>query len=96
MGTEGSASGAQQAKAVAPQALRGGAAMQQPWPTSTVISLMVAFLAVLCLAGYGFSSAAKERGCGVTAMAGIMDSLMASLGYSRYIAQVGSVLSIGL
>jgi hypothetical protein len=39
-------------------------------------------------AGYGFSSAPKERGCGVTAMAGIMDSLMASLGYSKYIAQV--------
>jgi hypothetical protein len=39
--------------------------------------------------GYGFSSAPKEKGCGVTAIAGIMDSLMASLGYSRYIAQVG-------
>lgn len=38
--------------------------------------------------GYGFSSAPKERGCGVTAMADIMDSLMATLGYSRYIAQV--------
>jgi hypothetical protein len=46
---------------------------------------------LLCHAGYGFSSAPQERGCGVTAMAGIMDSLMAALGYTRYIAQVGVV-----
>lgn len=43
---------------------------------------------LLLPSGYGFSSAPKGRGCGVTAIAGIMDSLMASLGYSRYIAQV--------
>lgn len=46
-------------------------------------------IVVPSLPGYGFSSAPQERGCGVTAMAGIMDSLMAALGYTRYIAQGG-------
>jgi pimeloyl-ACP methyl ester carboxylesterase len=41
------------------------------------------------LPGYGFSSPAKERGCGVTAIASCMDSLMATLGYNHYIAQGG-------
>eukprot|EP00878_Enallax_costatus_P000126 GHUV01000166.1.p1 GENE.GHUV01000166.1~~GHUV01000166.1.p1 ORF type:complete len:398 (+),score=108.50 GHUV01000166.1:2289-3482(+) len=41
------------------------------------------------LPGYGFSSAPEERGYGVTAIATCMDSLMATLGYSRYIAQGG-------
>ncbi|WIA41290.1 hypothetical protein OEZ86_004893 [Tetradesmus obliquus] len=41
------------------------------------------------LPGYGWSSAASERGMGVTAIAGIMDSLMSQLGYRRYLAQGG-------
>eukprot|EP00882_Tetradesmus_deserticola_P002705 GHRQ01002876.1.p1 GENE.GHRQ01002876.1~~GHRQ01002876.1.p1 ORF type:complete len:360 (+),score=146.10 GHRQ01002876.1:93-1082(+) len=41
------------------------------------------------LPGYGWSSAATERGMGVTAIAGIMDSLMSQLGYRRYLAQGG-------
>eukprot|EP00879_Flechtneria_rotunda_P002300 GHRR01002493.1.p1 GENE.GHRR01002493.1~~GHRR01002493.1.p1 ORF type:complete len:398 (+),score=95.95 GHRR01002493.1:154-1347(+) len=41
------------------------------------------------LPGYGFSSAPQSRGFGVTAMAACMDALMATLGYSRYMAQGG-------
>eukprot|EP00775_Hariotina_reticulata_P001370 gene1370-1712_t len=41
------------------------------------------------LPGYGFSSAPKERGCGVTEMAAVVDTLMTSLGYSKYLAQGG-------
>ncbi|KAI8469153.1 MAG: putative hydrolase [Monoraphidium minutum] len=41
------------------------------------------------LPGYGFSSAPTKRGCGATAIAGIMDELMGALGYDKYIAQGG-------
>lgn len=44
------------------------------------------------ITGYGFSSAPRERGFGVTAIAATMDSLMASLGYKHYVAQVGECL----
>ncbi|KAF8056825.1 epoxide hydrolase [Scenedesmus sp. PABB004] len=41
------------------------------------------------LPGYGWSSAPKQRGFGSTAIAATVDSLMARLGYARYIAQGG-------
>jgi pimeloyl-ACP methyl ester carboxylesterase len=53
-------------------------------------------LPILCLlgSGYGFSSAPKERGCGVTEMAAVVDALMISLGYNKYLAQGGDWGSI--
>lgn len=41
------------------------------------------------LPGYGWSSAPTRRGCGATSIARMLDALMASLGYSKYMAQGG-------
>jgi hypothetical protein len=39
--------------------------------------------------GYGFSSAPKKRGFGITQIAATLDALMKGLGYARYWAQGG-------
>ncbi len=39
--------------------------------------------------GYGFSSAPKKRGFGITQIAAALDALMQGLGYDRYWAQGG-------
>ena len=41
------------------------------------------------LPGYGFSSAPKQPGFGIKAMAATVNELMLKLGYARYVAQGG-------